>query len=152
LSETAGAVEIEASTLQAVEEGYQRPAEDILLLLIDHFELVDRDASKVWESAGYTSPGSSEFNSDSAAQLKDLAKNAAFVVLAADTRTLHTDGMAVFGTPNSITVQFSQTGPNGPQPVSRVGMSYEQAQQFVDVLQSSLLYHKYGHGPKNLPE
>lgn len=150
LSEVAGAVEIEATVLQAIEEGYQRPSEDILLLLIDHLELVDRDASEVWESAGYSN--SSEQTSDSVASLKDLAKNAAFVVLASDTRTLHTDGMEVYANQNSVTVQFNQTGPNGTQPVSRIGMSYEQAQQFVDILQSSLLYRKYGRGPKGLPE
>lgn len=148
LSEAAGAVEIEANALQAIEDGYQRPSEDILLLLIDHFELIDREASAVWESAGYTN--SAEQTNDPAATLKDLAKNAAFVVLASDTRTLHTDGLEVYANQNSVTVQFNQSGPNGPQPVSRIGMSYEQAQQFVDVLQSSLLYRKYG-GRKGLP-
>jgi transcriptional regulator with XRE-family HTH domain len=45
--EVSSAVEIEESRLQKYEAGEQRPTEDILLLLIQHFNLPDEQASEL---------------------------------------------------------------------------------------------------------
>src|SRR6187399_563339 len=53
LAEVSGAVEIDPDALQAIEQGSERPGEDILLLLISHFATKDELATKLWELAGY---------------------------------------------------------------------------------------------------
>ena len=52
-AEVSGAVEIEQQKLQAYEQGAQRPSEDILMLLIQHFDLHDEAADELWRLAGY---------------------------------------------------------------------------------------------------
>jgi transcriptional regulator with XRE-family HTH domain len=44
VAEVSGAVEIEEQHLQRIEQGEERPTEDILLLLINHFGMQDDDA------------------------------------------------------------------------------------------------------------
>ena len=46
LAEVSGAVEIDEAYLQRIEAGVERPAEDILLLLISHFGVKDREANR----------------------------------------------------------------------------------------------------------
>jgi transcriptional regulator with XRE-family HTH domain len=53
LSEVSGAVEIDDKVLEQIERGEQRPAEEILALLISYFELKDEEATSIWKLAGY---------------------------------------------------------------------------------------------------
>lgn len=53
--EVSGAVEIDEKRLKRIEAGIERPAEDILLLLISHFGVADREAVQLWELADYDS-------------------------------------------------------------------------------------------------
>src|SRR5689334_16151410 len=53
LAEASGAVEIDARELAKYELGKARPNEDVLLLLISHFEAKDDEAVNLWEMAGY---------------------------------------------------------------------------------------------------
>ena len=53
LAEVSGAVEIDANVLERFEAGIDRPDEDILNLLIDHYNLKDNIADQLWELAGY---------------------------------------------------------------------------------------------------
>ncbi|HET7827573.1 MAG TPA: helix-turn-helix transcriptional regulator, partial [Candidatus Saccharimonadales bacterium] len=53
LAEVSGAVEIDVMELASFELGKDRPAEDVLLLLISHFGTKDDEAVKLWEMAGY---------------------------------------------------------------------------------------------------
>jgi transcriptional regulator with XRE-family HTH domain len=55
LMEVSGAVEIDQRSLERIEAGIERPAEDILLLLISHFGVADREAVQLWELANYDS-------------------------------------------------------------------------------------------------
>src|SRR3954469_20349750 len=56
VAEVSGAVEIEEQVLSRIEQGHERPSEDILLLLINHFGMQDDDAAKLWQLAGYDQP------------------------------------------------------------------------------------------------
>src|SRR5438309_12010771 len=53
LAEVSGAVEIAEDALMRIEDGQERPEEDILLLLINHFAMPDQEAVQLWELAGY---------------------------------------------------------------------------------------------------
>src|SRR3990167_8315304 len=88
LAEVSGAVEIEPDTLNAMEEGTERPGEDILLLLISHFAAKEDIATKLWELAGFDQdelPVQNVVNN-----VHGQAQNGV-VVLPGDTRIVYTD-------------------------------------------------------------
>ena len=144
VAEASGAVEIEPTELEKIEDGAMRPTEDILMLLINHFEVQDQEAVQLWESAGY--PGS-----DGQQRLTEQLEKAAVVVLAMDVRTVYTDGLVIDANISGVTLNFTQAGPSGQvMPVSRVGMSYEQAEKVLQSLQTALLYGKH-HTLRQLP-
>jgi transcriptional regulator with XRE-family HTH domain len=151
LAEVSGAVEIDESSMQRIEDGFERPAEDILLLLISHFGMPEQEAVRLWELAGYDgAPETLRSGQDDDAI--HSAQKAVVMFLALDTRTIYTDGLEVTYNQAGVTFHFTQTsGKDQPTLVSRVGMSYEQAEQVMQTLQQTLLKAKYLKGPKPLP-
>lgn len=149
LAEVSGAVEIDERSLQRIEAGEERPAEDILLLLISHFDMPDQEAVQLWESAGYGGEVPDQLKA-----LDDLQATSKPVVMvvALDARTMYTDGIEVVNNPGGITMNFSQTGIKGePVPVARLGMSLEQAEQVMRALHHGLMNARYAQQPKALP-
>jgi transcriptional regulator with XRE-family HTH domain len=147
LAEVSGAVEIDAEVLERIEDGRERPSEDILMLLINHFNMQDQEAVQLWESAGYE-------GDDAPGKLKsEVLDKAAVVVLAMDVRTMYSDGVIVDANQSGIVVSFTQAGQNAGQqvPVSKIGMSYEQAEQVIASLQQAVLYGRHSTGPRLLP-
>lgn len=148
LAEVSGAVEIDENTLTKIEAGVERPSEDILLLLISHFEVKDQEALNLWQLADY--------DSDLPDQMRpevDIIPGGARVVMlmAVDMRTMYSDGLEVSLSDAGLTLQFTQSsGKKQPNPVSRIGMSYDQAEKVLKQLEQALLCHKYSGG-KSLP-
>ncbi len=64
LLEVSGAVEVDVAVLQEIEAGKRLPDEDILLMLINHFNVPDQESVKLWELAGYSKSGSKEATFD----------------------------------------------------------------------------------------
>lgn len=149
LLEVSGAVEIEEERLKRIEAGVERPAEDILLLLISHFGVADREAVQLWELAEYDSSMPGRLKSEPAEQ---LSKNNVVMLVGFDTRTIYSDGLDVLCNDTGLTLNFSQaTGPSQRLSVAKVGMSYEQAQKVADTLQKALLHARYVGNTKFLP-
>jgi transcriptional regulator with XRE-family HTH domain len=148
LAEVSGAVEIDEQYLERIEQGLVRPAEDILLLLISHFGVKDREAVKLWESADYDSELPEEFRITE----ETLANKSVVMVMATDTRTLYTDEVSVSVNPSGLTLEFSHNlGKDKSAPVASLGMSHAQAEMVVKAMQTALLHAKYGSGVKLLP-
>src|ERR1700731_4436397 len=72
VAEVSGAVEIDEKVLSRIEAGLERPAEDILELLINHFDMKDKDAISLWSLAGYE-PDLEDLDDDG--PLADLPKS-----------------------------------------------------------------------------
>src|SRR5690348_16751997 len=125
LSEVSGAVEIDEQQLARIESGMERPSEDILLLLISHFGVQDREAVQLWELADYDSDMPDEIKPEQA-----LFNNKQMIMLLAiDMRTLYSDGVEVTVNPAGVTLQFTQAnGSSQTAPVARIGMSHQQAE------------------------
>jgi transcriptional regulator with XRE-family HTH domain len=141
LAEVSGAVEIDEDSLERIEQGVERPSEDVLMLLMSHFNMQDSDAVQVWELAGYDRKNGPELISP-----EDLMGSGKPVVmlLAVDVRTQYTDGVDITADNAGVTMTFTQMGSQGtPQPVSRVGMSIEQAKAVALALQRTLLHAAY---------
>ena len=149
LAEVSGAVEIDEAHLQRIEAGIERPAEDILLLLISHFGVQDREAVQLWELAEYDSDLPEEI------RLHDPATHHGkpmVMLLAMDVRTMYSDGLDVAVTPAGVTLHFTQSlNPSQAAPVARLGMSQQQAELVIHTLQQALLQAKYLPDTKLLP-
>lgn len=151
LAETAGAVEIDVEALDRIESGHERPAEDVLLLLLDHFDMKDQEAMQIWESAGYTGntdPRDTRFRASD-----QIEKSQTIVLLAMDMRTQYSDSVDISSNKAGVTLQFNQESyGGGEQPVARIGMSYEQAGVLLQTLQQAVLYGRSGYTQKRLGE
>lgn len=152
MAEVSGAVEIDEIDLQKIEQGFERPSEDILLLLIQHYRMPDQEATQLWELAGYDGddgPAPMRLN------LEDMANGAGkqlIMLLAMDMRIMYSDGLDVMINKAGLTLNFTQAGgKNRRMPVGRIGMSCEQAGEVVRTLQNALLKADYIKNPRNLP-
>jgi transcriptional regulator with XRE-family HTH domain len=145
LAEASGAVEIDPSALERIEDGRDRPSEDILMLLINHFEVKDQEAVHLWESAGYQ-------DGDTNQRLPEQLEKAAVVLLTLDNRTVYSDGLVIDANQSGLTLSFTQAPNHQAQPntVAKVGMSYEQAEQVLASLQTAILYGRHA-APRRLP-
>ena len=135
VADVSGAVEIDEQVLQRIEQGSERPSEDILLLLINHFEVSDEVASKLWELAGYD-----EHDHEGRDDLHDNQQNRTMVmIMAIDPRIIYSDGVQVTANSAGVVINFSQ-GVGTPQAITtaRIGMSRDQAQNLINVLQKTL--------------
>jgi transcriptional regulator with XRE-family HTH domain len=139
LAEVSGAVEIDQAALERIENGQERPAEDVLVLLINHFNMADGEADHLWELAGY-------INNDRQTPDQKLV-----LLLALDNRVLYSDGLDINCTPAGMTLTFTQNGQPEPLPVAKIGLSYDQAARVSDALQRALLHAQYLRGPRALP-
>lgn len=165
LGETSGAVEIEVEQLDRFERGSELPSEDILMLLISHFNIQDEEAVKVWETAGYDQRDRLDYRNDSGYDRREHAgldegnvrQTMHVMLLAMDSRVLYTNGVEIAADKNGLVLNFMQSDTSGngagqaPIPVSRLGMSFGQAEQLIQHLQRAMLHQKYLSGPKRLP-
>jgi transcriptional regulator with XRE-family HTH domain len=148
VAEVSGAVEIEPSALERMEQGVELPTEDILLLLISHFNIRDDEAVRLWEMAGYDHDERGPEQ-----QAPHAGKQPVLMVLGLDSRIVYSNGINVSADPSGVVMSFMQYADPTQQAVavSRVGMSREQAEQVLETLQQALLRDKYASGPKSLP-
>lgn len=151
LAEVSGAVEINEENLERIEQGVERPSEEILMLLINHFNMQDTEAVQLWELAGYDRRAHPDMLG-TAVQDELQSGRPMVMLLALDVRTQYTDGVEISINDAGIVMTFTQAGGHQrEQPVARVGMSLSQAEAVSAALQQALLHHKYKR-PRGLPE
>lgn len=148
-AEVSGAVEIDTESLVRIEQGTELPSEDILMLLINHFGLNDDEAVVLWELAGYDQTNDQRSLRDDVRFSKQ-----AVVLLALDARVIYSNGVEIVTDKSGVIMNFTQgmDKAQGNVPVSRVGMSYEQAERVLVTLQKALLHGRYNSDPAALPE
>ncbi|HUD10597.1 MAG TPA: helix-turn-helix transcriptional regulator [Candidatus Saccharimonadales bacterium] len=146
VAEVSGAVEIDMDALERIETGQERPSEDVLMLLISHFGVRDDRAVELWQLAGYDQLMSEKENSN------DLQNRTVMVMMALDTRILYSDGTHINANKAGVVLNFLQNSdtPNQQVPIARVGMSYEQAQAFLNSLSQTLTRAASARQPKRL--
>lgn len=144
LDEVSGAVEIEADKLALIEKGEHCPSEDVLLLLISHFDPQEEEAVQLWELAGYDQSNMSGSNDE-------LTPNKPIVMmLQPDSRIMYSDVVNVVTSQQGVVMNFLQAqGNNQATPIARVGMSQEQAMRVFEALGQSL--KRSQQSPRFLP-
>lgn len=150
LAEAAGAVELAEEELLRIEQGYERPSEEILMLLIKHFSMLEDEAVQLWELAGYDK---TEAENEEATDSQNSGTKSIVMTIAMDPRVMYSDSVHISGNPHGLVFTFLQ--PGGGQlpalPVSRVGMSRDQAQKMLELLKDTLEQLDKVSKPKELP-
>ena len=143
IAEVSGAVEIDIYFMQKIENGEHIPSEEILLLLISHFDIEDGAAAKLLEMAGYNDEG-----------LDADGSKVSGVMTPEDLKIIYTDMVHIAANQYGVTMNFMQSTGAGSQPmlISRLGMSREYAQFIIESLQQSLKQPQLkSDTPKALP-
>ena len=149
LAEVSGAVEITDERLTAYEKGEVRPSEDILQLLITHFNIRDEESDALWELAGYEDKQPAVANNNE----EGFNHQAAVMLLPLDARIVYSDTYQVMINQYGVVMNFMQNaGTNGQSiAVARVGMSLDHAKRVVETLQQTIETASEYKAPKNLP-
>lgn len=132
LLEVSGAVEIDTAALEEIESGYKLPEEEVLMLLMNHFDVSDSESVKLWELAGYSQ------ESDKGAQTEEQLLKQIMMVIPFDNKVAFTDNAVIEANKNGVVINFSLSNGAQQQSVARVGMSVEAAQQLVMKLAEQL--------------
>ncbi len=134
-AEVCSAVEIDEQTLSLIEDGEQRPSEDVLLLLISHLHLEDAEATSLWSLAGYE---------DDEPQ-PNIASSGSPVV--------YTDKVQVAVNDYGLVMNFMQTNGSPAQfyNIASVGMSKDYARLLLEILQAALNHPDQKQESKFLP-
>lgn len=149
------AVEIAENDLKQFEHGANRPSEEILILLLNHFDVEESHANELWQLAGYSgAPGRAHIHDDNdfaASSNDDFSVQQKMMMIMVDPRVMYSDGVEAVAGDQGVVLNFSQTnGPGGaPLVVSRVGMSKEQAGLLLGVL-NKVLNNKGNNPPRRL--
>lgn len=140
LEDTADAVELEANKLVQIEAGEVDLDEEILALLISHYKLDEKQAVELWTMAGYETMELDDFaNEDEKEGISMKDKKEFRINIPADVKVLYSDMAQVMSNDYGIVINIIQSAPgNNAMVVSRVGMSKEHAQTFVDMLQKNI--------------
>lgn len=138
--EVSGAVEIEPSSLRKYEQGADRPTEDVLLLLIQHFSLKDAEATELWRLAGYEHIPMEEARymmNDDFGDSRTISPQFSYHD---DSPIVYTDMVQVMVNNYGVVMNFMQGlgSHGGPLAVARVGMSREHAKSVLEVLKTTL--------------
>jgi len=149
IADVSGAVEIESDLLLRIEEGFVKPTEDILLLLMSHLSVQEDDASKLWELAGYNTDNfEARHTPDNSANQPQV-----LMVLQQDNRIQYTDMVNVTVNDYGVVMNVMQKAGQGqPQLITRLGMSKEHARSMISVLENTLRQAEQPAkelGPKN---
>lgn len=145
LLEVSGALEIDDMQLQQIEAGYQLPEEDILELLIRHFDVADQVADNLWELAGYN-------KKETVPPIEEQLLKQVMMVIPLDNKVVYSDLAHVNATKKGVVIEFAmQGGTTQPHLVSRVGMSLEQAQELTRQLIHSINAVTHPQPQRSLP-
>ena len=150
LADVSQAVEIDPTDFNQLEDGHLKPSQEIVNLLINHFDLALSTASRLWRLAGYDQQLS--FTSLETDRLIDeidpeenleaiLAADAKQALLSVnDNRAAYTDMFNIRANSYGVIVNFLQGLSQEGQPLSvaRVGMSLEHAVRLAQALNETI--------------
>ena len=153
--EVSGAVEIELEHLKSIEQGASRPSEEVLLMLIQHYNVSDDHAERLWKLAGYAGEPDIEdylngtmddetdlpFDSGLPAGFQQLPNVISMGISVTDPRIVYTDLAKVEINDFGVVMNFHQLAgspDSKPLAVAKVGMSREHAERIITLLQNTL--------------
>ncbi len=146
IEEVSSAVEIDNQELIKIESGVTKPSEEILMYLINHFQLSDNEATTFWQLANYDNVSSNFFNKT----IDENLMNNLILLMPLELRPLYSDHVEIILGDSGLVINFNQQINNQLIPITKVGMTLEQANILQKALENALLKIKYNSGPKKL--
>ena len=133
LLDVSGAVELDPEFFGKIESGTVRPTEELIVLLVNHFELSENDASQLWQLAGYD-------NRRDSSETSTITGSHPILVPMNDVRIIYTDVVNVTANNHGVVINFLQSlgSSSSPMAISRVGMSIDHATSLVKVLNETI--------------
>ena len=126
IEELSGAIELDMEVVQRYERGEDRPSEDILSLIADHFNMKDEEVDLLWEVSGYNKKSGEDAQNTMAIPVIMMPS------MNTDPRIIYTDNATVTINNYGVVMNFMQTnGQSQPIAVARVGMSIEHAKSIA---------------------
>lgn len=149
LPEVSGAVELDADIIQSYEKGETRPSEEVLGMLISHFEVKGEEADELWELAGYVDTVDSTTDAPNMVDMPPVMPTV--VVVPMDGKIVYTDKVNISVNNNGMVMNFMQESVSGQAvAVSRVGMSVSHAKKMLEVMQKTIdKFEEHKPKPKN---
>jgi transcriptional regulator with XRE-family HTH domain len=137
IDQVSGAIEVDSELLVKFENGLKLPDEDILSLLISHFNLQSDEAKKIWRLAGYDS----FVDNFSFEPPVTPVQVPTIVIVPFDNKVIYSDLVQLSTNNYGLVLNFMQASTqknNQPQFVSRIGISREHAADIVKMLSQAL--------------
>lgn len=155
LAQVANSVGIDNTHLSKLENGHERPSEEVFLKLIGHFSISRDQAVKLWHQAGYADAGlvlneKGERSSETMGKVEDNtpkqvdniagAVNMNVNINREKVPILFADAVYVLSNETGLVLDFAQgIGPTPQQHVvCSVGMSKEQAKRVIQAMKDNL--------------
>lgn len=140
IDDVCDAVEMQQSDLRKIETGQLRPEEEILALLLSHFEVDEIRAIRMWRLAGYDADvKTNQAVEESTVSDDKKDDNQIRINIPGDQPVLYTDMVQVMSNQYGVVLHFLQLTPNQQATVvSRIGMSKEHAQSLLELLKRNL--------------
>ena len=138
IAEVGDAVELDEKQLIRFENGDERPDEDILAMILSHFEVNEEGALRMWRLAGYDNDQKQEDEAMSDDK-SDNESNQIRINIPGNSPVLYTDMVQVMSNQYGVVLHFLQLSPNQQaNVVSRIGMSKEHARSLLELLKNNL--------------
>jgi transcriptional regulator with XRE-family HTH domain len=153
IKDVSSAVEIDPSELLKIESGLIRPSEEVLIQIISHFNLSDNEALSFWQLANYDNQPAMLNNITSnlfSKLMNDNQVSNLIMLFPVEQRPFYSDHLEIILGESGLVINFNQKINNQVIPISKIGMSLEQAKVLYQTLESALLQSKYNSGPKKL--
>lgn len=157
LAEVAGAIESSEDDLRRIEQGAQRPSEELLMLLFNHFNTGEDEAVNLWELAGYAradlEDNDNDDDHDHTHDGNGQHVQKVMMTIAFDPRVIYSDSTQVIGNKHGLVLNFMQPAMGNLQSsmVARVGMSREQARALQQLLRDTLDQLDRDDQPRQIP-
>jgi transcriptional regulator with XRE-family HTH domain len=137
IDQVSGSVEVDSEQLVKFETGQELPDEDILHLLISHFNLKNDQAKKVWQLAGYDNFIDNLYHEtpENSIQVPTI------VIIPFENKIIYSDLVQMTANNHGLILNFMQSSThknNQPQLVSRIGISKEHAVDIIKMLSEAL--------------
>lgn len=140
IPDVSGAVELDNDIIASYENGERRPSEDVLEMLISHFDIKGEEADELWELAGYNND-LADTDADSIPTFSTAVHPMpTVVVVPVENKIIYTDKANVTVNTQGVVLSFMQEAvtPGQPATVSRLGMSADQAKKVADTIYRTL--------------
>lgn len=147
-AEVCSAVEINMDQLVDFENGQRRPSEEILILLINHFNPREEQIAKLWDLAGFA-PEKTRLMPENLFNNVQAQMQPAVIVMPIDGRIVYSDTVHVMVNNHGVVMNFMQNSgaDNKPVAIARIGMSKDHAKSVLEVLRQTMAQHEQ----KSLP-